>query len=89
MRKALVERKTAETDIELRLEYRTVANAADLAKALGAEVAPLDRLTELMGEADVVVTVDAGNLWRAEQAGLLQGFDDEAGGGAVGIADAG
>lgn len=25
--------------------------------------------------ADVFITVDAGNLWRAEQAGLLQGFD--------------
>jgi len=35
---------------------RTLANAFELSKAMGAEVATLDRLPELMGEADIVVT---------------------------------
>jgi glutamyl-tRNA reductase len=35
---------------------RTLANAFELSKAMGADVATLDRLPELMGKADIVVT---------------------------------
>jgi glutamyl-tRNA reductase len=35
---------------------RTLANAFQLSKAMGADVATLDRLPELMGDADIVVT---------------------------------
>jgi iron(III) transport system substrate-binding protein len=55
---------TAKTGIEVK--YFT-ANEAELFERLKAEGADTP--------ADVLMTVDAGNLWLAEHAGLLQGFD--------------
>ena len=55
---------TAETGIKV--TYFT-ANEAELFERLKAEGANT--------QADVLMTVDAGNLWLAEQAGLLQDFD--------------
>lgn len=40
----------------LRIANRTLANAFDLSKTLSADVATLDRLPELISEADIVVT---------------------------------
>ena len=40
----------------IRIANRTLANAFDLSEAVGASVATLDRLPELMGEADLVIT---------------------------------
>jgi glutamyl-tRNA reductase len=40
----------------IRIANRTLANAFDLSKALGADVATLERLPELIGQADIVVT---------------------------------
>ena len=55
---------TAQTGIQVK--YFT-ANEAELFERLKAEGANT--------QADIFMTVDAGNLWLAEHAGLLQGFD--------------
>ena len=55
---------TAETGIEVKYFTAKAAQLFERLKAEGAKTA-----------ADVFMTVDAGNLWIAEQAGLLQGFD--------------
>jgi iron(III) transport system substrate-binding protein len=55
---------TAETGIAVRYFTASEAELFERLKAEGANT-----------QADVLMTVDAGNLWLAEQAGLLQDFD--------------
>jgi len=55
---------TAKTGIEVKYFTASEAELFERLKAEGPHT-----------PADVLVTVDAGNLWRAQQAGLLQGFD--------------
>ncbi len=62
--KPMFEAFTAKTDVEVK--YFT-AKEAELFERLKAEGPHTP--------ADIFITVDAGNLWLAEQVGLLQGFD--------------